>query len=383
MILDEVQKNLLKREQALSKYATKSSESIRLKKEEEDIRPTFFHDIDRVIHSLSYTRYIDKTQVYSFNRNDHISKRMVHVQLVSKIARTIGRMLNLNEDLIEAIGLGHDIGHTPIGHVGEHILDSIAKRELGETFLHNVQSVRVYKLLENNGDGINLSVQVLDGMMCHNGEFVEGIYEPKKKTVEEFLDEYEKCFLDKKVADNLRPMTLEGCVVRISDIIAYLGRDIEDAIRIGKLDFSTIPKDITKVLGSNNREIVNNIVLDIVKNSYGKPYIKLSDEVFKAIVELKKFNYDHIYNYANSDKNLKFYEKAFNQLFSKYLLDIEYNKKDSTINYLFLNNMSDDYKNDTDKKRIVIDFIAGMTDEFFLNEYKSCQEEDIDKKVIL
>lgn len=370
MDLEIIKSNMLKREDLLSNYATKSKDSIRLNDENDDIRPAFFHDIDRVIHSMSYTRYIDKTQVYSFSNNDHISKRMVHVQLVSKIARTIGRMLNLNEDLIEAISLGHDIGHTPIGHVGEHILDSIAKRELNETFLHNIQSVRVYMLLENNGRGNNLSIQVLDGIMCHNGELVDAIYKPKEKTVEEFLSDYKESFKNKEVANKLRPMTLEGCIVRISDIIAYLGRDIEDAVRLGKFDIRDIPNNISEILGNNNRDIINNIVLDIVKNSYGKPYIKMSNEVFEAIKDLKDFNNQMIYRNANSEEDLKFYNKAFNTLYNTYLSDIEYNRQDSAINSVFLKYMDKNYIKDTDNKRIVIDFIAGMTDEFFLSEYK-------------
>lgn len=383
MVLIDIKNNMLKREDFLSKYATKSSSCIRLKEEQEDIRPAFFHDVDRVIHSMSYTRYIDKTQVFSFSDNDHISKRMVHVQLVSKIARTIGRMLNLNEDLIEAIALGHDIGHTPIGHVGEHILDDISKRELNENFLHNIQSVRVYMMLENNGIGNNLSIQVLDGIMCHNGELVDSIYEPKVKTIEEFLLDYEESFYDEEVAKKLRPMTLEGCVVRISDIIAYLGRDIEDAVRVGKFDIKDIPENISKILGNNNRDIVNNIVLDIVKNSYDKPYIKMSDEVFKAVKNLKRFNYQMIYKNANSKEALEFYKKAFNTLYDTYLNDIEYNRQDSVIYSMFLNDMSKTYIKDTDKRRIVIDFISGMTDEFFLSEYKkvnvACEPKDIDK----
>lgn len=379
MDLEVIRKRLIKKEENLSKYATKSSSSIRLKEEVDDIRPPFFHDVDRVIHSMSYTRYIDKTQVYSFNDNDHISKRIIHVHLVSKIARTIGRMLNLNEDLIEAIALGHDIGHTPIGHVGEHILNDIANRELNETFLHNIQSVREYMILENAGKGINLSIQVLDGMMCHNGEFVEGKYSPKEKTKEEFLKDYEMSLKDSKYASTLRPMTLEGCVVRISDIIAYLGRDIEDAVRLGKLDTSLIPESITSVLGSTNREIVNTIVLDIVNNSLDKPYIKLSDKVYNAIKELKSFNYKYIYDKANTKENIEFYRKAFNTLFNKYLEDITYNRKSSLINKLFLSDMDREYINNTDKKRMVIDFIAGMTDEFFLTEYKKCEEKHIDK----
>ena len=370
MDLKKIKEELLKREDYLSIYATKSTESIRLNDEKEDIRTPFFRDIDRVIHSMSFTRYTGKTQVFSFNNNDHVSMRMVHVQLVSKIARTIGRMLNLNEDLIEAIGLGHDIGHTPLGHTGEHILNSIAKKELNETFLHNIQSVRVYMTLEHNGIGNNLSIQVLDGVMCHNGESIEQIYKPKKKTKEEFLNDYYKSLKSKKYASTLVPMTLEGCVVRISDVIAYLGRDIEDAIRIGKLDINVLPESITKVLGNNNSDIVNNIVIDIVQNSYNKPYIKMSDKVFKAINELKDFNYKYIYNNANSKKDIEFYEQAFNTLYNTYIKDLECNRNNSAINEIFLKEMDNNYIKNTKKERIVIDFLAGMTDDFFLSEYK-------------
>ena len=180
--LEDARNNFLKKESYLCEFATKSIDFLRVREENEDIRPPFFHDIDRIIHSLSYTRYIDKTQVYPLNSNDHISKRMVHVQLVSKIARTIGRALNLNEDLIEAIALGHDIGHTPLGHVGESILNDISMRELGEYFAHNIQGVRNYLVVENNGCGLNLTIQVMDGIMCHNGEMLSSKYVPMKKT---------------------------------------------------------------------------------------------------------------------------------------------------------------------------------------------------------
>ena len=154
----------------LSKYACKDTEAIRFKKEEEDVyRTPFFRDIDRIIYSLSYVRYADKTQVFSFNENDHITKRMIHVQLVSKIARTIGRNLGLNEDLIEAASLGHDLGHVPFGHVGERILNMISI-EAGEGYFnHNIQSVHTLMHLEQNGMGRNITLQVLDAIMCHNG----------------------------------------------------------------------------------------------------------------------------------------------------------------------------------------------------------------------
>lgn len=375
MDLEKIKKEILKREDNLSSYATHSSSAIRLKDEEVDIRPAFFRDVDRIIHNISYTRYIDKTQVFSFRDNDHISHRVVHVQLVSKIARTIGRCLGLNEDLIEAIALGHDIGHVPIGHIGESILNDISKKELNEYFMHNVQSVRTYMNIDNNGNGENLTVQVLDGILCHNGEVLNNIYEPIfTKTKENFLKEYNDCYTVLETSKKIRPMTLEGCVVRISDVIAYIGRDVEDAIQLGIINRSDIPEDVTKVLGNNNREIVNNIILDIIENSYGKPYIKLSKPIYEAIDKLKDFNYKNIYAKANDETTLKYYKKAFNTLYSKYLNDLEYTKKDSEIYTLFLDNMSDDYISNTSNKRIVIDFIAGMTDNFFIKCYENIEK---------
>ncbi|MBQ7136395.1 MAG: HD domain-containing protein [Bacilli bacterium] len=372
MNFDDIKKNLIERENSLSIHATKSTSSIRLKEETSDLRPAFFRDVDRILHSISYTRYMDKTQVFSFKDNDHISKRIVHVQLVSKVARTIGRCLNLNEDLIEAIALGHDIGHTPIGHVGEAILNEISQRELNEYFMHNVQSVRTYLDIDNFGKGNNLSVQVLDGILCHNGEILENIYEPNfTKTKEMFLEEYKNCYTNLEVARKLRPMTLEGCIVRISDIIAYIGRDIEDAIRLGELERSDIPSHITDVLGDNNKSIVNTIIMDIVKNSYNKPYIKMSKEVYDAVFELKSFNRKNIYAKANSKEEVNYYKDAFNKLFSKYLEDLEYNRKDSEIYTLYINNMSKDYVEKTVKQRIVLDFISGMTDDFFIKSYNN------------
>ena len=365
-----VKENFLKKESNLSKYACKSNDAIRLIEEDEilEIRPPFFHDIDRIIHALSYTRYLDKTQVFSKNSNDHISKRIVHVQLVSKIARTIGRALNLNEDLIEAISLGHDIGHTPIGHAGEKMLDNISRRELGMMFNHNIQSVRTYMNLENNLKGMNLTIQTLDGIMCHNGEMLSNVYEPKEKTLEEFLDEYEKCYTDSQVLKQVRPMTLEGCVVRISDIIAYIGRDIEDAINIGLLNRNDIPDMISKTLGTTNKEIVNTIITDIIENSLDKPYIKLSDDVYKAIFELKNFNYKNIYDKANTKEQLSYYEKGMNLIYKKYLTDLENNNTNSDIYKDYLDNANSKYLNETCNKRIVIDFIAGMTDYYFINQ---------------
>ena len=250
MGIDIIKKNMLKNETLVNNFATLNKSAIRIHKQNssKDIRGEFFRDIDRIIYSLSYTRYADKTQVFSLINNDNISRRFIHVQLVSKIARTIGRSLNLNEDLIEAIALGHDIGHVPFGHAGEKILNTLSQKCLNEYFMHNIQSVRTFMNLEKNGDGNNLTIQVLDGIMCHNGEKLLQKYEPQNKTVTTFLEEYNACYHDITIANQLVSMTLEGCVVRISDVIGYIGKDIEDAVMLGLINRNDIP------LGSEYRK---------------------------------------------------------------------------------------------------------------------------------
>lgn len=366
--LKESHKNFLNKELYLSPYAAKSSDAIRLREEPFDIRPNYFHDIDRIIHSFSYTRYADKTQVFPSKENDHISRRMIHVQLVSKVARTIGRALNLNEDLIEAIALAHDIGHTPLGHEGEYILDEISKKHLNECFAHNIQSVRHCMYVENGGHGLNLSIQVLDGIMCHNGEMLSNEYIPMPKTKEEFLKEYETAYTDPKSTKKCRPMTLEGCIVRISDIIGYIGRDIEDAIILGKIKREDIPKNISDVLGTTNKEIINTIILDIIKESLNKPYIKMSSKVYEALFDLKRFNSEHIYSKSMTKEDKEYYKEGMNILFNDYLNDLTNKNKESIIYKIFLNNQCKEYLENTNDKRKVIDFIAGMTDELFKEE---------------
>ncbi len=365
-----IKNNFLKIEDTYSPNATKSSEAVRFHPIDDDIRAPFFRDVDRIIHALSYTRYADKTQVYSFKQNDHISERMLHVQLVSKVARTIGRALNLNCDLIEAIALGHDVGHTPLGHTGEALLNEISLRELGEYFAHNIQGVRHYMEVENHGEGLNLSVQVLDGIMCHNGEMLSNVYTPVAKTKEEFLREYQEAYHDLKASSHNHPMTLEGCVVRISDIIGYIGRDIEDAIELGLFERSELPKEITEVLGNTNSDIMNTIILDIIENSLDKPYIALSERVYRALFALKKFNGENIYSKSMTKEDIEYYRSGMNQLYHIYLDDINGNRVESVIYTIFLNSQSPRYLKVTDARRKVIDFIAGMTDDMFIREVK-------------
>ena len=368
-----IRKNMEIKNNYISKFATQDKEAVRFHEDDDsaDYRTPFYRDVDRIVYSLSYTRYMDKTQVFSLNDNDNISKRMTHVQMVSKIARNIGRALALNEDLIEAAALGHDLGHVPFGHAGERILNEISL-EYGEGFFnHNVQSVRTLMTLEKNGRGSNITLQVLDAIMCHNGELELKEYSPRKKTMEEFLEEYKKTYSDKDQVRKLVPMTLEGCVVRISDIIAYIGRDVEDAIRMGTISKDEVPKEVTDVLGVTNTKIINTIVTDLISNSVGKEYLSLSDNIFEALKTLKQFNYEHIYSKANSPEQLELFKDMFIKVFNHFLNDVRNNNKNSHIFIVYLNDMNDEYLNNTSDERKVIDYIAGMTDDFLVKEYNS------------
>ena len=368
---EEIKKNMALRNKDIKEYATKDSEAYRFRDEtDNDFRTPYYRDADRIVYSLSYTRYMDKTQVFSLFDNDNISKRMTHVQMVSKIARTLGRALRLNEDLIEAAALGHDIGHVPFGHAGERILNKISLEHDEGFFNHNIQSVRNLMFVEKNGRGLNLTLQVLDGIMCHNGELELKEYRPRKKTKEEFLKEYEQSYKDPKIITQLVPMTIEGCVVRISDIIAYIGRDVEDAIRMGVITMDEVPKEVLDVLGTRNTEFINTINVDLLEHSMNKDYICLSDEVFNAIKSLKKFNNEHIYSKANSPEQIEYYEKVFRTVFDRCLEDVKNNNKESRIFEVFLNDMIDDYNENTTDARKVIDYVAGMTDDFIISEYE-------------
>lgn len=374
-LFNKIRNDLLEREEKLSDFACKSKNAIMIKedknKKENEIRTSFSRDTDRIIHSMSYTRYIDKTQVYSLIQNDHITHRVLHVQLVSKIARAIGDVLNLNSDLIEAIALGHDVGHTPFGHTGEKFLNDICVREKIGYFAHNAQSVRTLKDIEE----INLSMQTMDGILAHNGEMLQSEYKPKSKTKEKFLEELEETFSEENYSKNIVPMTLEGCVVRISDVIAYIGRDIEDGIVVGSIKRKDIPKEIVKILGNNNSDIVHALIIDLIKNSYEKESISFSKEVFDALLKLKKWNYENIYSSKESCKNREIIEKYFNKLYDKYCNYLEKDNNEQNKSkerlYEFIDSRSQEYIDKTNKKRIIIDYMAGQTDHYFLRE---CEE---------
>ena len=369
--------NLQRERKILSRYACKNNKGVRKypdrekTPDRENIRPVFFHDTDKIIHSLAYSRYIDKSQVFYLFENDHITHRVLHVQFVSKIGRVIGRSLKLNEDLIEAISLGHDLGHSPYGHDGEAILHKLCRDNGIGCFCHNAQSVRFLMEIEQKGEGLNLSLQVLDGILSHNGEMLNKEYKPNYgKTWEIFEEEYKKSFTEENDSKKIYPMTLEGCVVRISDIIAYIGRDIEDAITLKLIKRKDIPEEIKKTIGDSNDKIINTLVLNLIENSYDKDYLAFSEDIFKALNELRKFNYEKIYHNPKIKTQSHKIENMFKQLFEKYYQDLENGNSDSPIYHYFLKEMNGNYQKNTDKKRMVIDFIAVMTDDFFNTQYK-------------
>lgn len=366
-----IRKKLDKQEESrLSPMASLSRQAVRRIEDEEVARghrQNFSVDTDRILHSLAYSRYIDKTQVFYLIKHDHITHRVLHVQLVSKIARTVGRLLRLNEDLIEAIALGHDIGHTPFGHDGEKILSDLCEAQGIGKFLHNIQSVRFLQEIERKGKGWNLSLQVLDGILTHDGELHSQALAPRRDKSFDSLDNE----MRRKVEDpslDLLPMTLEGCVVRMADTISYVGRDIEDAIRLGLIERVEIPKDCKAILGETNGTIVYTLVEDLITNSLDKSYVCFSSEVGDALRDLKEFNERRIYkNPKVKEQNHKI-RLMFELLFEKYMGEIESENEDSDIYTGFLDGMSEEYREKTPLAGVVRDFIAGMTDEYFLSQ---------------
>ena len=286
------------------------------------IRTEFIRDRDRILHSKSFRRLKHKTQVFLSPQGDHYRTRLTHTLEVSQIARTISRALRLNEDLTEAISMGHDLGHTPFGHSGEDVLNDL----LPNGFEHNVQSLRVVEKLENDGEGLNLTFEVRDGILNH------------------------------KKSGN--PITLEGRVVSLADRIAYINHDIDDAIRAGVLKESDLPEACVNVLGHSHGKRINSMILDVVEQSTGKHFVKMSDEMFQQFDALRDFMFDHVYKNPKAKSEEEKAKRVIYELFHYYknhidLLTGEYAK------YLEMDG----------EERAVADYIAGMTDNYAVSEY--------------
>ncbi|MBQ9984134.1 MAG: HD domain-containing protein [Lachnospiraceae bacterium] len=358
-------------------YRTKDADAVRRKQDWDKnklLRPAYVRDIEKIMHTPYYNRYADKTQVFSFYKNDDITRRALHVQLVSRIARNIGSLLGLNEDLIEAIALGHDIGHTPFGHAGERYLSECLQEHAGQYFNHNVHSVRVLDTILNR----NISLQTLDGILCHNGEFAMQEYRPVPMEDFSCFDrKYEQCYVDEAAIGKLIPYTLEACVVRVCDMIAYLGKDRQDAKRANLIKNDSIFDE--QAFGKSNPEIINNLIVNIVENSYGKDCIVMDDEYYMAIKATKKENYEKIYFNESVERTYKeSIQPMFHTMYNRLLADakakdtssilykhhIEF-VKESTKTYGY-----EAYLDTTTPEQMVVDYIASMTDDYFVDLYE-------------
>ncbi|MFW9867693.1 MAG: deoxyguanosinetriphosphate triphosphohydrolase family protein [Candidatus Thorarchaeota archaeon] len=372
----------MKRDVNVGIHGILDSEANRFYDEEsEDIRPPFFRDVDRIVHSKAFSRYIDKSQVFFDINNANITHRSLHVTLVSRLSRQIGRVLRLNTDLIEAIALGHDIGHSPFGHLGEEMLNEISRTYGMGDFSHNAQGVRWLSYLEKRypeepAKGLNLTLQTLDGILCHDGEVNEQQLKPLKrngKSWEDHFNEFNDCINENKIVRI--PMSYEGIAVRFADSISYIGRDIEDAILLKLIDRTEIPGSCADVLGDTNAKIINTLITDLLNFSLDNDVIGYSDNVFQALKDLKAFNYEKIYTRKNSFiKNLK---SKFELIFERCLKDIEENNYTSPIFTDHIEYIDDEnyntylnpLKQNDQITLIVRDYISGMSDKYFSEIY--------------
>lgn len=313
----------------LSKYACKSRESKGREKQEEKclMRTDFQRDRDRIIHSKAFRRLKHKTQVYISPNGDHYRTRITHTLEVSQISRTIARALRLNEDLVEAIALGHDLGHTPFGHIGESALNKISENG----FKHNIQSLRVVDKLEIKKDkrGLNLCYETRDGIRNHSGKDL--------------------------------PQTLEGMLVRLCDRVAYINHDIDDSIRAGIISNEDLPKDITRVLGESHGDRINTMVMNIIENSLDNSSIEMSEEVKEASDSLRKFMFENVYLDEKVKQEADKAERIIKELYFYYLDNPEYIPEN------FRRYDDDD---DVNPEIIVCDYIAGMTDRYVMYKFQ-------------
>lgn len=322
-----IRENIEQMEQIyLSPFATLSSQSRGRAKEEPqcDIRPVFQRDRDRILHCKSFRRLKHKTQVFLTPKGDHYRTRLTHTLEVSQNARTIAKALRLNEDLVEAIALGHDLGHTPFGHAGERALDDLCE----DGYRHNEQGVRLVELLEKDGEGLNLTWEVLDGILNHQ--------------------------------TSRMPSTLEGKIVRLSDKIAYIHHDIDDAIRARVMTEEDVPMEVKKTLGMTTRERLDKIIHDIITNSLGKDDIVMSEDIYGAMQDLRQFMFHKVYQNPMAKGEEEKAKRLLQGLFAYYLEHMEA--------------LPEQYqrmcREGEKKDRVVCDYISGMTDRYAIAKYQ-------------
>ena len=339
--------------------------TLRVRPRDNDVRGAFFRDTTAIIHSNPFRRLKHKTQVFFTPQNDHICTRIEHVLHVASVAATICRSLNLDADLAWAIGLGHDLGHTPFGHVGEKIVEEI----MGAPFAHELYSLRVVDKLINHGRGLNLTYAVRDGIVNHCGEQFE----------QAILPDFELKDLSAIQARNRYPSTWEGCVVRMSDKIAYLGRDFEDAVKLRILSRDSLPKKVSSLLGVSNGEIIDSLVNDIIQSSLKTGTIGFTRPVYEALLSFKEFNYERIYRHELLSEYHSYFRRILFALHT-YLTDLyarfgtEYKRYPEEGNTLaarygeYLLKMEELYSSEkASPSSMAIDYIAGMTDDFALD----------------
>ena len=372
---DDEKELLRERQQAtqaqLSRYACRDADGIReytRNYEDADVylgRPCFVVDVEKIVHNPFYSRCADKTQVFSLVRNDDITRRSFHLQVVSRVGRTIGAALGLNLDLIEAIAVGHDLGHTPFGHQGERLLSGLYHDATGRYFNHNVHSVRLLKTIAQT----NLCLQTYNGILCHCGEKAFAAYRPAPCESFAALDALvEHCYVDESSIRDLRPSTLEGCVVRISDMIAYLGKDRQDAARV-KLA-AVDDYEHSSVIGKKNHEIIYNVTHNLIKNSLEKDYLSMDEEVFASIEAIRKENFERIYGSEAVVGRIRFVGPMMEKLFATFLDDLEAGREDSPIYRHYVRQPLMRYSYEWELAHrpadIVADYIAAMTDDYFV-----------------
>lgn len=378
-----LKENFNRRESLLSEYASLDGDAIRRATSQKEnslyYRSNYIIDIERILNNPLYNRYADKTQVFSFYKNDDITRRAHHVQLVSRIARNIGAALGLNLELIEAIALGHDIGHTPFGHEGERMLSRLYNK-FNKSFNHNVHSVKILDTITNKDRKHSLCLQTLDGIICHNGEKVHECYEPSKPLcIEEFDERYVACYYDESIIKTMRPFTLEGCVVRVSDVIAYIGKDRQDLFHT-KQQHLYNRLEINEVLGKSNSDFVSRLTANIIKNSIGKNYIGFDTAVYEALDKIRQDNFNVIYKPDGNEKvGMDIAEEMAKKLFEKFYNDILSKNRESSVYKHYLDNTILGWSYNKENKLagkfiqpedIVIDYMASMTDDYFIEIFE-------------
>jgi len=367
------QKSLEKIDHDLSRFACHDKSAFRYKQERTDfLRSAFAIDRDRILYSGAYRRYQGKTQVFSFTNlfDEEMTNRSLHTTYVSQISRTIGKRLGLNLELIEAIALGHDLGHPPFGHDGEMALSRCCRKYGIGSFHHNIESLQIVDYISSEGKGLNLTFQVRDGIISHDGEVHNKLLKPNWNKTEKDITEY----VQKKKADesiSWMPATMEGCIVRITDTIAYIGQDIEDAIRLKILKREELPKDCTEFLGNRNSRIIDTLIKSVIANSYEQEFVAFDEETSFYLKKLKDFNYERIYTNEDVKKTKKIIDKSMGILFEQYLEELEKNDRNSKIFTQFLNRKQERYLQKFSNSEKVRDFIATMTDRYFNEEVKN------------